>query len=135
MGGAHEEVPGDVHDGEPDAVALEHADTAPGLGVDVVDRAQQVRLLLEVGNDLAPVVGVVAERDRVHAGGEHLLGDLRRDAEAAGGVLAVDDHESRLVALAQRRQRAQQGAAPAAADDVAHEEDARGRLRHSIRSD
>ena len=39
------------------------------------------------------MVGVVAERDDVDAGGEQLVGDLRRDPEAAGDVLAVDDDE------------------------------------------
>jgi hypothetical protein len=51
---------------------------------------------------------VVAERDRVDAGGEQLVGDLRGDADAAGDVLAVDDNERRCVALAQRGQEAKQ---------------------------
>ena len=66
-------------------------------------------VLVEVGVDLAVAVGVVAERDHVDAGREQLVGDLRRDPDAAGGVLAVDDDEVRRVALAQAR-----AAAPAA---------------------
>jgi hypothetical protein len=58
-------------------------------------------LALEIGVDLATVVGVVAERDRVHTRREHLLGDLGGDPEAAGGVLAVDHDERGRVELAQ----------------------------------
>ena len=47
----------------------------------------------EVGRDLLAAPGVVAERDRVGAGGEEALGELRRDADAVGDVLAVDDAE------------------------------------------
>jgi len=43
---------------------------------------------------------VVAEGDDVRAGGEQLVGELRRDAGAVGGVLAVDDREVGLVLLA-----------------------------------
>jgi hypothetical protein len=74
-----------------------------GLAAQVVGRPQDPRLLVEVGVDLAVAVGVVAERDHVDAGGEQVVGQLRRDPEAAGDVLAVDDDERRLVALAQRR--------------------------------
>ena len=81
---------------------------------------------VEVGVDLAAVVGVVAERDRVDARREHLVGVLRRDPEAAGGVLAVDDDERRRVALAQDRQAVEQRAPAEAADDVADEQDPRG---------
>ena len=51
------------------------------------------RRSLEVRPDLAVPVGVVAERDDVGPGGEQLVGVLRRDADAARGVLAVDDDE------------------------------------------
>ena len=81
-------------------------------------------MLVEVGVDLALAVGVVAERDHVDAGREQLVGDLRRDPEAAGGVLAVDDDEVGREALAQRRQQRQQRALADAADDVADEQDA-----------
>ena len=59
--------------------------------------------LIEVGVDLAVPVGVVAERDHIDPGGEQLVGDLRRDPEPAGRVLAVDDYERRGQPLAQRR--------------------------------
>jgi hypothetical protein len=37
---------------------------------------------------------VVAQRDHVRAGGEQALGELRRDPDAVGGVLAVQDAEA-----------------------------------------
>jgi hypothetical protein len=46
-------------------------------------------------------VGVVAERDRVDAGGQQLLGLFRRDPDPARGVLAVGDDEVRRQLLAQ----------------------------------
>jgi len=67
---------------------------------------------------------VVAKRDRVDPGGNQLVGELWRDAQAARNVLAVDDHERRLVALAQDRQALQQRAPADAAHHVADEQDA-----------
>ena len=49
----------------------------------------------EVRVDLLPPPGVVAERDHVRARGEEALGELRRDPDAVGDVLAVQDAERR----------------------------------------
>jgi hypothetical protein len=79
---------------------------------------------------------VVAERDRVDAGVEDLLRVLGRDAEAAGRVLAVDDHEGQGVALAQGRQAVQQRVPADPADDVPDEQDPGGgrlALSHTLR--
>ena len=65
---------------------------------------------------------MVAERDRVGAGGEELLADRLGDAEPAGGVLAVDDDEIEPPARAQARQAVDQRRAAGAADDVADEQ-------------
>jgi hypothetical protein len=46
---------------------------------------------------------VVAERDRVGAGAEQLVRELRRDADAVGDVFSVDDDEVGRELLAQRR--------------------------------
>ena len=79
--GAQEEVAAEVHDAEPHAAgALHDADAVAGLAAQVVVGPQDRLVRVEVGEDLAPVVGVVAERDDVDAGGEQLVGDLRRDA-------------------------------------------------------
>jgi hypothetical protein len=94
-----------------------------GLGGEVVRRAQDRVVLVEVAEDLAPLVGVVAERDDVHAGGEQLVGDLRGDPQAARGVLAVDHDEGRVVLGTQARQQGQQRPPPEPPDDVADEQD------------
>ena len=77
------------------AVPLDDARAVAGLGGQEVRRAQDPLLLVEVLVDLAVAVGVVAERDHVDAGGEDLLArHLRRDADAARRVLAVDDRRT-----------------------------------------
>ena len=75
----------------------------PGVPGGIVGGADQARLALDEHQRLALVEGVVAERDRVDAGGEEFLADRLGDAEAAGGVLAVDDDEIEPPALAQGR--------------------------------
>jgi hypothetical protein len=71
---------------------------------------------------------VVAEGDDVRAGGEQLVGELRRDAGAVGGILAVDDGEVGFVALAERRQVLLDRTPPGDAEDVREEEDVQGRV-------
>ena len=99
--GPQVEVAAHVDDAERDAVALDHAGAVTGLAAQEVGGPHDPRLGVQIRVDLTAVIGVVPERDRVDARGEHLVGDLRRDAEAAGGVLAVDDDERGGVALAQ----------------------------------
>ena len=98
----------------------------PGLAGQEVRRPQDPLFLVQVRIDLAVAIGVVAERDHVDAGGQHLAGDLRGDTHAAGGVLAVDDHEIGGKPVAQIGQERQQRALPDPADHVAHEQDADG---------
>jgi len=71
------------------------------------------------------MVCVVAERDHVDSAREELIGGLWRDPQPARDVLAVDDDEGRFETLAQQRQALEQGAPPDAADEIAHEQDAR----------
>jgi len=118
------EVSAEVHDTQANAVPLDHADPAAGLAAQVIGRAHYAALILEIWVDLAAVVCVVAECDRIDARAEELVGNLRRDAQPAGGVLAVDDDERRAVALAQHGQAVEQGAAAEASDEVPHEQDA-----------
>ena len=127
----HEQVPRQRDDAEPHAVAGDDAPAVAGLAAQEVGGAQDPRGGVEVGVDLAMAVGVVAERDHVDPGGEQLVGDLRRDPHAAGGVLAVDDDERRRKALAQRGQQRQQRSPADPADDVADEQDAGG-LGHGL---
>ena len=58
---------------------------------------------LHVVDQLALVPDVVAGGDDVGAEVEEVFGEWRRDAEAAGGVFAVDDGEVDLVAFAHVR--------------------------------
>jgi hypothetical protein len=71
---------------------------------------------------------VVAEGDHVRPRGEELVGELSRDAGAVGRVLAVDDREVGLIALAERGQVLLDRAAPRDAEDVREEEDLQGRV-------
>ena len=66
---------------------------------------------------------MVPAGDGVGAGVDDLLVDLLGDAEAAGGVLAVDGDEIELPVADQVRQPLEHGIAPAAPDNVADEED------------
>ena len=77
----------------------------------------------EVAGNPAAAVRVVAERHDVCAGGEELVGELRRDPYSVGNVLAVDDREVGVVALAERRQFLLHGAAAGGADDVCEKEE------------
>jgi len=66
---------------------------------------------------------VVAEGDHVGSRSEQLVGELRGDTGPVGRVLAVDDREVGVVALAQRGQLLLHGAASWDAEDVREEED------------
>ena len=104
-----------------------------GLDAQEVDRAQDPRLGVEIRVDLATVIGVVAERDRVHAAREQRARGLRRDPQTARDVLGVDDHERGVEALAQDRQALQQRAPADRADEVPDEQDAGLCLSHTCR--
>ena len=100
--GVHEEAAHHVDDQDAAArMGLDQVGAAPGRAGRIVRRPQQPGLALDEDERLALVPGMVAERDRVGAGGEDLVADRLRDAEAAGGVLAVDDDAVEAPALAQ----------------------------------
>ena len=88
-----------------------------------VRRADDPVGLVEERDEVALAPDVVAERDRVGAGGEELLGELRGQADAVRGVLAVHDAEVDLELLAQVAQAGLDGPAAGSAEDVAQEED------------
>ena len=69
---------------------------------------------LEVAVDLGAPPGVVAERDHVCACGEHPGGELGRDPDAVGEVLAVDDAERGAELFAQPAQPLLDGPTPGA---------------------
>jgi hypothetical protein len=66
---------------------------------------------------------VIAGRDEVDAGGEHLVGRLARKAEAAGGVFAVGDHDVDVVLFADEREMFGERLATGSADDVGNGQD------------
>jgi hypothetical protein len=72
---------------------------------------------------------VIPERDRVGSGGEQFLGELGRDPDAVGDVLAVDDREVGLELVTQRRQPFLDRPAPRDTDYVGDEEEPQGRLK------
>ncbi len=121
--GVHEHPAEHIDHQHPRAVGRrEHAGAAARRAGGVIGGADQARLALDERERLALVEGVIAERDRVGAGGEEFLADRLGDAEAAGGVLAVDDDEVELPALAKARQLADQRRASGAPDNVADEQ-------------
>ena len=69
-----------------------------------IRRPHQPRLAGDKHQRLALVEAVIAERHRVGAGLEQLVADRLGDAEAAGGVLAVDHDAVEAPALAQAGQ-------------------------------
>ncbi len=132
----HEHAPHHVDDEHLGAVGgLEEIGAAPRRPLGIIGGADEARLALDEHQRLALIEGVVAERDRVDAGGEEFLADRLGDPEAAGGVLAVDDDEIEPPARTQNRDVGEKGGAPRTADDVADEEEAhQERLRAAIHS-
>ncbi len=62
---------------------------------------------------------MVAGGDDVHAAGEELLRDVRRDRLAPGGILAVDDHQADPVRVDDALELVLQHLATGPSDDVA----------------
>ena len=85
----------------------------PGAAAGVVERPQDARLLLDEGEHVALVEGMVAEGQAVGAGVEQELRVRGAQAHAAGGVLAVDHHEVEPPVAAQARQLARDRGATA----------------------
>ena len=119
-----------VHEGAPHDVADEHAmavgalvepGAAAGRARRVVDRADHPLLPLDEDERLALVEGVVAEGHAIGALSEKIVADRLGYAEAAGGVLAVDDHEVEFPAPPHVRQMCGDRRPSAASDHVADE--------------
>ena len=92
----------------------------------VVERADQPGFAHDIGQRLALVPGVIAERQAVGAGLEQFAGGVFADAEAAGGVLGVDGDEIQPESAAKVGQVIGNAGAAGAADDVAEESKAHG---------
>ena len=122
-GGAHVLDAAEVDNRDPLPVHGHH-DVSPARAAGlVVGGADHALGVVEVSIDLAVAVDVVAGRDHAGAEPEQLLRDGFGDARAAGGVLAVDDHQIGPVALAQPGHRPGQTGATGLAHHVADEQD------------
>src|SRR6202011_3235013 len=89
-----------------------------------IRRANQPRRTLDEHQRLALIPRMVAERDGVGAGVDEFLVDRFGDAEAAGGVLAVDDDEIERPVADHAGQMFRDGGATGPADHVAYEKNA-----------
>ena len=120
----HEDAAHHVDDEEPRArPALDQRRAPSRRARGEIDRADQARLALDEHERLALIEGVIAERHRVDAGGEEVLENRFGEAEAARGVLAVDDDEIELPAVAQKGNLLEERGAPGPPDDVADEQE------------
>src|SRR6266516_2932521 len=123
--GVHEDAAHGVDDEHARAVLrVDHCHAAAGRAGGIIDWAQQPRRAFDENQRLLLVPGVVAAGDHVGAGIDEFLVDGFGNAEAAGGVLAVDRHEIELPVAHEGTQALEQDRAPAAPYDVADEEDA-----------
>ena len=98
----------------------------------IIDRAKQLGRALDEDQRLLLVPGVVAAGDRVGAGVDEVLVDRLGDAEAAGGVLAIDGDEIEPPVAHQPGQTLEQDGAAAASHDVADEENAHALRRPAV---
>src|ERR1700689_3993381 len=121
------------HEDAADGVDDQRAPAAPGVDQRraaarrsrrKIRRANEPRRALDEHQRLALIPGMIAERYRVGAGVDEFLVDRLRDAEAAGRVLAVDDHEIEAEVADQAGQMFRDGGAPGPADHVTDEENA-----------
>ena len=94
----------------------------------IVERPDEARRALDEDQRLLLVPGMIAERDGVGAGVDQFAVDRLGDAEAAGGVLAVDHDEIELPVADEAGQALGDDGPPAAADNIADEEDAHTQL-------
>ena len=101
---------------------------ASGHVAGVVQRTQKARLAVKQFGHGLLIPQMIAAGDDINAGGKKFARDGRRDAVAAGGVLAVGDDEIQRVFLAQARQDGFDGLAPRFAHDVADEENFHGEI-------
>ena len=103
-------------------------DAAAGRARGIVAGPQQAVLVVDEGEDLLPVPGVIPGRDRVHAGIEELVADIAGDPETAGRVLAVGDHEVEAQLLPQGGNVLAHDLPPRAAHHVAYEQEFHGNV-------
>ena len=84
------------------------------------------RSFCRIGNDLAPLVDVIAQGDAVDAGGQQVAVDGRRQPRAAGGVLGVGHDQVDRSFLPQPAHGLDADVPARLADDVADQEQSHG---------
>ena len=94
----------------------------PGVPAGKLIGRSSLRRALDEDQRLLLVPGMIAGGDGVGAGVDELLVDRLGDAEAAGGVLAIDGDEIELPVAHQPGQALEHDGAPAASHDVADEQ-------------
>ena len=115
--------------------ALDQRRAAAGRAGGIVERADEARRALDEDQRLFLVPGMIAERDRVGAGLDQFVVDRLGDAEAAGGVLAIDHDEIELPVADEAGQALGDDGPPAATDDIADKQNAHAQpTRKSITS-
>src|SRR6185437_2625124 len=94
LGGVQEQLADQVDHGDAGAVGGFDDRHAPARGVGgVVGGSHDPVVRFQERVDLTLPVGVVPQRDRVHAGRVQLEGDAAGDADAVGRVLGVRHHQ------------------------------------------
>jgi hypothetical protein len=126
-GDIEEERAHEVDDGDRLAAGGRDDGQAPaGSAVAEVRRTEDAVARLQHGKEVPVAPDVVARGDDVGPGGEELLGELRREAEPVGRVLAVDDAEVRTDVVREPGETRLDRPAPRRPEDVADEEDLQG---------
>ena len=116
-------------------LGLDHRRATARRAGGIIDRPDQFWRPLDENQRLLLVPGMIAERDRIGTSLDQLAIDRLRDAETAGRVLAIDHDQIELPFLDEPGQALNDHSPPAAADDVADEENAHTHLpRKSITS-
>ena len=105
-------------------LGLDHGRATARRAGGIIDRPDELRRPLDEDQRLLLIPGMIAERDGVRAGLDQLATDRFRDAKTARGVLAIDHDQIELPFLHEPGQALNDHSPPAAADDIADEEDA-----------
>ena len=92
-----------VHDEQAVALAIINAPAASGLLGCVIGRAQDVRAVVQIRDDLALIVNVIAQRDDIGAGIKNVICLIGCDTHARS-ILAVYDGEIDGMLLFERAQ-------------------------------
>ena len=93
----------------------------------IVGRSDQARLAHDIGQGLALVPAVVAQRQDVGPGVEDVVGGVLGDAETARRVLGVDHHEIEPEVAPQPRKMVRKSIAPGLADHVTEKRQSHGK--------